>query len=260
MPTNDRQFSLTLESHLKLKGEVSTLPTQLKSDSPSINRVLADTGPLPREALLLGVASDGLPVLLNLHDPAPGPLLITGEKASGKTTLLQTIAACLAQTHRSVDLQYAVITDQPDEWNEVEDTSHRVGVFSVNDRSAQDIIFSLTTWAHENKYIHQSVLLMIDDLEAIAKLGLDALQNFRWLLARGPSRRVWPLIAMSAERYGQVLAWIPLFRTRIFGRIENERVASALGGDNASALGRLEAPNQFSLRENDSWIRFTRAG
>jgi hypothetical protein len=100
---------------------------------------------------------------------------------------------------------------------------------------------------------------MIDDLEAIAKLDFDALQNFRWLLARGPSRRVWPIVTMDAERYGQVLAWIPLFRTRIFGRIENERVASALGGDKVSALGKLEAPNQFSLRENDSWIRFMRA-
>ena len=260
MPANDRQFPIEIESHLKLKHEMPALPPQLKPVSPSINNNITDIGPLPREALFLGVASDGLPVLLNLHDPAPGPLLVIGEKASGKTTLLQTITATLAQTHRPVDLQYAVITDHPDEWNQIENSSHCVGIFPVNDQSAHDIMFSLTTWAHENKFVHQSVLLIVDDLEAIAKLDFDVLQNFRWLLARGPSRRIWPIITMDAERYGQALAWIPLFRTRIFGRIENKKAAIALGGDKLSVLDQLEAPNQFSLRENDSWIRFIRAG
>lgn len=258
MPANNRQFSIVLESYLDLKNEVSTLPSQQTSASPSISSVFADIGPLPREALFLGMASDRLPVLLNLHDPVPGPILITGDTGSGKTTLLQTIVTSLSQTQRSTDLQYAVITNHPDEWNGIENTSHRVGIFSVNDKSSQDIMLSLTTWAHENKFVRQSVLLIVDDLEAIAKLDFDALQNFCWLLARGPSRRVWPIITMDAERYGQVLAWIPLFRTRIFGRIENERVASSLGGDKTSALNKLNAPNQFSLRENDSWVCFMR--
>jgi hypothetical protein len=53
-----------------------------------------------------------------------------------------------------------------------------------------------------------------------------------------------------------VLSWIQIFRTRIFGRIENERVAAALGGDKASALDQLQAGMQFSLRENGNWLRF----
>jgi len=260
MPASNRQFSIALESYLELKDEVSTLPSQPKPASPSINSILADIGPLPREALFLGVASDELPVLLNLHDPVPGPMLVTGDAGSGKTALLQSITRTLVQTHQPNDLQYGVVTNRPDEWTEMESTPHRAGVFSVHDTSAEDLILSMATWAHENKNSHQSVLLMIDDLEAIAKLDFETLQNLRWLLARGPSRRVWPIVTIDAERYGQVLAWIPLFRTRIFGRIENERVASALGGDKTSALNQLEAPNQFSLRENDLWIRFMRAG
>jgi len=258
MPANNRQFSIALESYLELKDEVSTLPPQPMPASPTMSNFLAEVGPLPREALILGVASDGLPVLLNLHDPVPGPMLITGNTASGKTALLQSIARTLTQTHQPSDLQYGVVTSCPDEWAEIEKTSHCAGIFSVHDTSTQDLILSMASWAHENKNSRQSVLLMIDDLEAIAKLDFDALQSLRWLLARGPSRRVWPIVTMDAERYGQVLAWIPLFRTRIFGRITNERVGSALGGNKAFALEQLNAPNQFSLRENDSWIRFIR--
>jgi hypothetical protein len=61
---------------------------------------------------------------------------------------------------------------------------------------------------------------------------------------------------MNAERYGQVLSWIPMFRTRIFGRIAKEHVAEALGSDPASALNQLEAGIQFSLRENGKWLKF----
>jgi hypothetical protein len=223
---------------------------------PALSSVLAEIGSIPREALFLGVASDGLPVFLNLHDPIPGPLLVIGDAGVGKTGFLQSIVNSLIQTHKANDLQYSVITDHIDEWGSVENTSHRVSMFSASQTAAQDFLHSLSLWAHENKRPSQSTLLLIDDLEAIAKLDFDALQNFRWLLARGPSRRVWPIITMNAERYGQVLAWIPIFRSRVFGQIRNERVASALGGDKASALDTLEAQIQFSLRENGNWIRF----
>jgi hypothetical protein len=97
---------------------------------------------------------------------------------------------------------------------------------------------------------------LVDDLEAAAKMDLEVVQNFRWLLLRGPARLVWPIITLSAERYGQVLAWIEIFRTRIFGRVSNPLVEQALGGDNSSALDQLEAGKQFTLRENGSWLRF----
>ena len=256
MSASRRQFSLALESYPELKTDMPTLRPAPMPAPPTLISILAEIGPLPREALFLGVASDGLPVLLNLHDPVPGPLLIVGEAGAGKTGFLQSVAHSLHQTHTPDDLQYGVVTNHPDEWDGVENTNHRVGVFSINHTGAQDFMLSLASWAHANKSSKQSVLLLIDDLETVAKLDFDALQNLRWLLARGPSRRVWPIITMNAERYGQVLSWIPGFRTRIFGRIRNERVADALGGDKVSALDTLEAPIQFSLRESEKWVRF----
>lgn len=256
MSANNRKYEIALQALYELKDELSTLPAEPKPASPTLKNIIAEVGPLPREVLFLGVATDGLPVLLNLHDPVPGPLLITGDRGSGKTSFLRSIVRSLIQTHQPKDLQYGIVTSRPDEWEEVQSTQHRAGIFSTNDSSAQDLILSMASWAHENKKTRQSVLLLVDDLEAIAKLDFDALQNFRWLLARGPSRRVWPIITMDAERYGQVISWIPLFHTRIFGRIGSEKVADALGSDKSSALDQLKSPNQFSLRENDSWIRF----
>jgi hypothetical protein len=256
MSANNRQFSLALESYLELKTEAAPPRPAPLPAPPNLDTVLTGIGPLPREALFLGIASDGLPVLLNLHDPMPGPLLIPGEAGSGKTDFLKSIVRALLRTHKASELQYGVLTNHSEEWDEVDTTPHRVGVFPIGHSSAQDFMLSLASWAHANKDSKQSVLLLVDDLEVLARLDFDALQNFRWLLARGPTRRVWPVITMSAERYGQVLAWIPIFRTRIFGRIRNERVAEVLSSDKASALNGLEAPVQFSLRENEKWVKF----
>jgi len=254
--TTNRQFSVALEPLAELKMETSAPQSQPIPATPALSRVLAEIGPLPREALLLGIASDGLPVLLNLHDPIPGPMLVVGDAGSGKTAFLHTIARSVTQTHDSNDVQFGVITNHPDEWESIEETPHRVGVFPVHDTGAQDFMHSLAAWAHENKNARQSVLLLIDDLEAVASLDFDALQHFRWLLLRGPARRVWPIITLNAERYGQVMSWLQNFRTRIFGRIADERFAGALGADKVSALDQLEARIQFSLRENENWLRF----
>ena len=260
MPTN-RQFSLALQALTELKPDSSTKPAV--GIPPGLREVLAEIGPLPAEALFLGVASDHLPVLLNLYDPHPGPMLVAADSGSGKTAFLQTIAQSVIQTHSPAEVQFGVVTNYPDEWESIEAAPHRVGVFTVGHSDTQEFIKSLASWAHSNKNTHQCVLLLVDDLESVASLDLETVRHFRWLLLRGPARRVWPIITLNAPRYGQVISWLQNFRTRVFGRVANVRVAQALGGDQASALAQLEARIQFCLRENDprsspgdNWLRF----
>ena len=262
MPTN-RKFSLALQALTELKTGAADSSSKPLPAVPSLSEVLTEIGPLPAEALFLGVAPDRLPVLLNLYDPHPGPMLVAGDAGSGKTAFLQTIAHSVRQTHRSEDVQFGVITNYPDEWENMEATSHSVGVFPVGHKGAQEFMQSLTTWAHSNRNTHQCVLLLVDDLESVASLDLETVQNFRWLLLRGPARRVWPIVTLNAPRYGQVISWLQNFRTRVFGRVANGGVAEALSSDKASPLSQLEAPIQFSMREKDprsspvdNWLRF----
>lgn len=51
----------------------------MKMNIPSIVQTLAEHTPLPHEALFLGVAEDGLPVLLNTHDSSAQAVLVYGE-------------------------------------------------------------------------------------------------------------------------------------------------------------------------------------
>jgi hypothetical protein len=210
---------------------------------------------MPPEALFLGVASDGLPVLLNLHDPIPGPLLIAGDAGTGKTGLLQLISRAAGRIHQPQELQFGVLTGHPDEWSDIENISNNVGVFPLYHQSAEDFILSLASWAHENKTSRQSVLLLLDDLEAASNLNFDARQNLRWLLLRGPARRVWPIITLNPHRMESIGPWLEAFHTRIFGTIQNPHHISQLGAESAE-LDSLNSGSQFTLQEGDHWLRF----
>jgi hypothetical protein len=257
--TTNRKFSSTLEALASLKlGGNSSDPghSQPVPAAPALDRVLSEIGPLPPQALFLGIASDGLPVLLNLYDPHPGPILVIGDPGAGKTAFLKSIAHSLSLTHTEGEMQYGVITTRSEQWEQGAKTGHRVGIFDVTQAGAQDFVQSLASWAHGNRNSTQSILILIDNLDATVNMEPEALNHFRWLLLRGPARRVWPIITLEAGRYGQVLAWLENFRTRVFGRVADSQVSQALGGDHASGLDQLEAGTQFSLRENGGWLRF----
>src|ERR1044072_8421512 len=88
-PEDFREFSQTLQALAELKTDTSTSASKPRPAAPALIDVLAEIGSLPAEALFLGVATDGLPVLLNLYDSHPGPILISGDEGSGKTAFLQ---------------------------------------------------------------------------------------------------------------------------------------------------------------------------
>lgn len=254
--TNINRYSLMMEAFTDLKPEVEAArPVKPVPALPSLSEVLAEFGPMPPEALFLGVASDGLPVLLNLHDPVPGPLLVTGDEGAGKTGLLKIISSAAGKTHQPHQLQFGVLTGHPDEWSAVEDIPNNVGVFPLYHESAEDFILSLASWAHGNKTSRQSVLLLLDDLEAASNLNFDARQNLRWLLLRGPVRRVWPIITLNPHRMQNIIPWLEAFRTRIFGAIQNPQYINQLDAENAG-LDSLNRGSQFTLREGDRWLRF----
>src|SRR5689334_3161068 len=132
-PDAFREFSLTLQTLAELKADP---PTPLPSSkpilvAPTLSEVLTEIGSVPAEALFLGIATDGLPILLNLYDSHPGPILITGDAGSGKTAFLQMIAHSVVQTQNANDLQFGILTNYPDEWQNLESTPHRAGVFPV---------------------------------------------------------------------------------------------------------------------------------
>ncbi len=250
------RFSLMIDALTELAEEEQAHQTPPMPGLPTLSAVLAGASPLPREAAFLGLAEDGLPVLLNLYDAVPGPILISGDQASGKTALLKTIASATDILHTPAEVQYSVITQYPNEWENFQDNQNNAGIYSTQNPLAQELLYSLVTWAHNNKGDQQSVMLLIDGFEAVASLNQQVEQSLRWLLLRGPSRRVWPIITINASRAKNMQSWMDFFRTRLFGRINNENESRLLTGNSNKRLDELVAGSEFTMREGNNWLNF----
>jgi hypothetical protein len=240
----------------ELAPEIRAARTMPRAVSPGVAGVLANFLPLPPKSIFLGVATDGLPVLLSLKDAVPGPMLIAGDGGSGKTALLQVIARAVEETHAPKEVQYGVITEHPEDWESLQGTPHRVDIFPSYKNTAQDFLSSLDDWAHSNHGEQQSVLLLVDDLSAIMKMDIEARQSLRWLLLRGPSRRVWPIVTLNPDRLQEVHPWTSFFHTRLFGRIADPKHVNELAGGSRPRLESLAAGTEFMIREGNDWLKF----
>ena len=253
---NTNRFDLMMESLNELAEEDRAHRPPPATGLPTLKSVLADKDSIPSQALFLGLAEDGLPVLLNLYDPIPGPILITGDKSSGKTLLLQMIARAAESLHAASEVQYGVITAHPDEWTQFQESKNNAGIHYLQADSTPELLRSLVTWAHNNKGNQQSILLLIDDLAEVLKLEGQAEQDLRWLLLRGTSRRVWPIITLNAGRAEQMKEWMSFFRTRLFGRVHQPGDSQSVTELPDIPLHRLVAGSQFAMREGNNWLNF----
>ena len=254
MPQTNR-FAMTLETLSELAPKIRATHADPSPGLPPLSEVLAEYSPLPQSALFLGLAEDGLPVLLNLKDPVPGPLLIVGDEGSGKTALLKNIARAVDRIHNPNRVKYTVLTERLIEWRGFERSTNCEGILPLKDDQIKNYLTALVEWAHINKNEGQSLLLMLDGLDAVAE-NADIHQQLRWLLLRGTARNVWPIVTLNARQSGNVTNWLEAFRTRLFGSIQNTAHVETLTGLKNFSFKDLMAGSQFAMCEGNNWLPF----
>ncbi|MBK9925444.1 MAG: hypothetical protein IPP66_09145 [Anaerolineales bacterium] len=248
---------------LKLSNEIwegLVIDTELVQPAPTLQRpllknVLRKIGPFPEEALLLGLADDGFPVLLNLWDPAPGPILIAGDSETGKTDLLKMIANFVVSTHQPYEIQYGVMTARPYEWARYADYPHCIGVFSTQETGAMNLIRALAAWIEMHRNSRQSILLFVDELVDLIYWQSGLGRELRRLLLCGPENKIWPVVTVNLENPQAVAPWLGYFHTKIYG-YTNYRSTIDNDGSQDAGFETLSNGVEFSLRENSQWIRF----
>ena len=193
--------------------------------------------------------------MLHLRNPQPGPVLVIGDQGCGKTDFLKKLVLSTQRLMPPGEIQFAALTDFPDEWARVSAPEHLLGIWSVSEPVAADLLYQLDCRI-ETPHENQPTVLLFDGFEALFALEDDAQDCLADLLVRGPQALIWPIVTVNTERALELPEWLAFFRTRIFGRIGDVTIAQQLTSMSGAPLSSLSSNSQFCLRENSHWLKF----
>lgn len=221
----------------------------------TLAQVMASLAPLPASALFTGLAEDGLPVLFNLRESAPGPVLIAADAGAGKTRLLQTVARGIEHIHQPADVRYAVVTDHPGEWRPFEHSRHCERVLAFHQAFTTGYLHCAALGQPSDIRSSTSLVLLIDGFESLVSDG-DLRDSAHALLRSPTPRGVFPFVSLNTSSGPFPDRWLDAFTARLFGYIRDQPTAVSLCGSSEICAGDLQPPSQFSVRERDSWLPF----
>jgi hypothetical protein len=253
MMTTTDQFLVALQAFQEIQAELRQQDGSIP-DTASSQPVVQDDK-LPGGSLLLGLAEDGLPLLLDLYDPLPGPILVAGDGGCGKTAYLQSLARA-TDIHDPGDIQFGVLTPFPEEWTGYETLPGCLGVWPAYHPSGHDFLAQLVSWSETLPSTRQVVLLFVDGLDLLVASDYQARHDLRWLLTNGPARHVWPVVTVNPGRLDRMQTWLDYFGTRILGQVKETRNARQLVDNAAINLADLIPNKQFGLNQPGGLLKF----
>ncbi len=168
-----------------------------------LEAALSRYGPLPPHTAILGIGSNGAPVLLDLADSSPGALLISGSTGNAKTRLLQAILASAIRINRPGQVEVRIIAGQAARFDHFFPTEHCRQILSADDPAVSEAIIDLLPAVglpRPGARRAQAVILAVDDLEALtANLDKQAYASLCWLARHGPRLRVWLIATLTTH-------------------------------------------------------------
>lgn len=160
--------------------------------------------PLPAYSTVLGICQDGLPLVLDLNDPDPGAILISGGRQTGKTRLLRSILFSACTTNNIEQLYFYLVTPEPGNHGDLEHLAHCYGLFSSYDKAACELVVELADLVEQRKssrHLGVKCVLAIENLyEFIKHQDFDVVNHLIWLYRFGANNGIRLISTIETDR------------------------------------------------------------
>lgn len=240
--------------------------TQRKAPlAPTLEKIFQEQPDLPAQAAVLGVDEEGVPVLLDLYDPAPGALVIIGDEREEQLNMLRSAVISLAARSSPRAVQFLILSCDPQQWSKwISEQGYErycVSIEGVDDLdSARDWILRLGDWIEQRRTGQRSgppILLVLDTLSFLPRLSYDIRLNFEWMAKEGPAAQIWPLAAISSD-LAQMLSGRHLlraFHTQILGFVDRPDFYVRQASLTPQAAEVFAEPGVFAVQVGEHWLR-----
>lgn len=217
---------------------------------------------IPAQTAILGTCNDGIPLLFDLKDESAGPLVVISNDKVGSLNLFQTMLHSLMAFNNCHEVKFSILSSELHQWQTIMALGKQNGqlkaVYPFSERGASEEIIKLAELAENRLNGRQTgfpVLLVIDNLEYIRILDMDARLNLEWLLHNGSKAGIWPITSIIASEAEKMSRWLTNFKTRFLGYMRNE-ISERLSIYGDVDTENLDFNRQFTVRINQGWLNF----
>jgi S-DNA-T family DNA segregation ATPase FtsK/SpoIIIE len=213
---------------------------------------------------LLGMAADGMPILLRVSAPDVAHVLIAGTTGSGKSEAARTMLASLVMFQRPREVQVIIIDPKASEFRQFEHLPHLLCPIIKN---VEDAVANLE-WLVEEMSRRQAegivrprIVLVIDELADLLMQGGNDVEGYLTrLVQRGRSAGI-SVIACTQKPTAAVLGGLVTanFPVRLVGKVTSANEALVASGVAQSGAEKLAGRGDFLLIANGEKIRLQMA-
>ena len=159
--------------------------------------------PLPEEALYLGTADDGLPLLDNLESTETTSMVLHVHDPSQGTRFLRRVVDAINIGHPQ-RVSYAITTPHPEMWDVCSEKGTVLSVYDLEE--VQSFFTSLGTWIKNTNWrgqtITNNVLLLIEDLDEVFHVIPPLRETLSWIRYQGGEVGVWVIATSNTNVSG----------------------------------------------------------
>src|SRR5581483_9563228 len=209
---------------------------------------------------LLGLAVDGVPLLLRVSAPDVAHVLIAGTTGSGKSQAARTMLASALLFQRPRDLQIIVVDPKASEFRVFEHLPHLLCpiIKNVDDAMANlEWLVEEMMRRQEQRITRPRIALMIDELTDLLLQGGGEVEGYLTrLVQRGRSAGI-SVIACTQKPTASVLGSLVKanFPVRLVGKVTSANEALVATGVAQSGAEKLAGCGDFLLIANGEKIR-----
>lgn len=183
--------------------------------------------PMPDNAVVIGMGADGLPVCIDVSSPKSSNVIVW-DKITGQGVKIIKTAVNYIVRYKNQSLyrtEFVILSNNSKEWLKLSDSG--LGVWDRHaciavapfwERVAEQVLCALAEWCVKDGRTRRPVLLFIDGLENIDRMGEGSVNHLRQILSIGRNRNIFIVATASSENRADLARWFEYFQREVYGQ------------------------------------------
>lgn len=181
--------------------------------------------PISNKAILLGMAVDELPVLLDIESSTSPNILVYDRLEGQGLRLIKTAIEYILKYKKGTKTEFVIISNHSSEWEKLNENG--LGIWNKNeciaivpfwDEVTGQVLKALSEWIDWDGNVKSPLILFIDDLSNLKSLSVQSRKNLRDVLLRGRGRKIHVIGTVSSNKKEDVREWVGGFQSEMYGQ------------------------------------------